>query len=625
MLTRLRFVVAGLVLAWFCYPGSGRSSLADELQAGQGGGSKRIIRVDMTSDQVVTGLKRVLRGWDAAGSADRGRSLDLVVTEEERQRLTAAGVQFQDLELPPAGTRATYRSFAQTEADLSAMAAAYPAITDLTSIGTSWEGRDIWCLEISDSAGVDEGEAGVVFMGLHHAREWPSLEVAMDLADRLTSGYGSDPTISLLVDNRRIWVIPCVNPDGHVYSYGGSDEWWRPNRRPYPGGVGVDLNRNYGGATDGSKDGAWGSIGDGSQMHQPGWPTYVGPWPFSELETQAIRDFFNARDVTISIAYHTHGDLVLWSWAYGVDAQTDDDTLLISIGQGMAAAIGGYTPEQGAELYPTTGSSDDWIYGYRYYELGKNTLAYTVEIGPSYHPEESLLQELLDENWDGALYVLQEAASVESMMAPFVLPPIMDTPTVDADGDFTVSWTQSNPEADAYLYGLQELTDLAKNTDDAESGAGYWIMEQFETSTSRFHSGSQSFKSPDGNWLIAAMTTAEPLPVEAGDELTFWTWYAIELDWDMAFVEVSIDGRKFDILDKFTGSTAGWEQKTYSLDAYAGRSIYLRFRYTTDGNTLEEGFYVDDVYPVASWSSSTVLATPDTWYQITGRSEGDYF
>ena len=122
------------------------------------------------------------------------------------------------------------------------------------------------------------------------------------------------------------------------------------------------------------------------------------------------------------------------------------------------------------------------------------------------------------------------------------------------------------------------------------------------------------------------MTSTDPLPVQAGDQLSFWTWYDIETDWDMGFVEVSIDGRQFDVLDTFTGSS-GWVQKTYDLTAYAGQSVYLRFRYTTDPNTTGEGFYVDDIYPVASWSSITTLSSSiaTTAYAVTGNLDGDYY
>ena len=597
--------------------------------------TKSVIRVDISSAEAVRGLKQVLRNWDDVGTVDPGRSLDLAVTAAQRKRLVEAGVPFdiviEDIAAARAGERASYQSFPGLEADLAAMAANYPAITKLTSLGLSWEGRDLWCIEISDNPGVDEGEVGVVYMGLHHAREWPSLAVAYDIANRLTSDYGSDPTITDLVNNHRVWVIPCVNPDGYVWDHDQGHDW-RQNRHSYPGGIGVDLNRNYAGPTNGDQDGEWGSIGSGSQTHQQGESTYVGPAPFSEPETKIIRDFFNTRDMTIAVSYHTYSELVLWPLGYDGSAQTDDNALMVSIGQGMAGEIsrqgsGTYTPQQAAGLYPTTGDTTDWAYGYRYYELGKNTLAYTVEIGASFHPLASQLQQILDENWDGALYILQQASAAESQMTPFVLPPILTTPIVDGDGDYTIGWEQRNPDAGANLYELQELIGLSRLTDDAEFGTGNWGMAGFAASGARSHSGSQSFKSPPGNEVIAAMTTTAPLPVEAGDELAFWTWYDIEADWDMAFVEVSIDGRRYDILDKFTGSSGGWTEKTYSLDPYAGRSIYLRFRYTTDAYAVEEGFYVDDIAPVASWATITTLASDiaGTSYPITGRGDSDYY
>ena len=639
MATRLGLVIAVSVLV--CAAGIAQAGLpsVENLEPSALDGPKSVIRVDLTSAEVVTGLKRVLRSWDDVGTVDPGRSLDLAVTAAQRRRLVAAGIPFEvvieDLAAANASVRASYHSFPGLEADLATMAANYPDITVLTSLGLSWEGRNIWCLEISDNPGVDEGEVGVVYMGLHHAREWPSLEVAYDIADRLTSGHGSDFTITDMVVNRRIWVIPCVNPDGYVYDHDQGNDW-RKNRRYFPefGTYGVDLNRNYGGSANGAPGGTWGSIGPASQAtsHNPDESVYVGPSAFSEPESQVMRDFFNAYNITIAISYHTHGELVIWPWAYDGGEQTDDNTLMVSVGQGMAAEIGGqsggtYLPQQSAGLYPTTGDTTDWAYGHRYYELGKNTLAYTVEIGESYHPPSSELQQILDENWDGALYVLEEAASAESQMTPFVLPPILSTPTVDADGDYTVSWTQQNPDAGADTYELQELTGLSVLTDDAEAGTGNWNVEGFSLSTARSHSSSHSFKSPPGDEVIAAVTTTDPLPVETGDQLTFWIWYDIETDWDMALVDISIDGRQYDALDKFTGSSGGWVQKTYSLDAYAGRSIYLRFRYTTDGYVTEEGFYVDDIHPVASWSTMTTLSSSisGTSHPITGRSDGDYY
>jgi len=66
--------------------------------------------------------------------------------------------------------RGSYRSLAEMENILQNIANNYPSITELYSIGKTYEGRDIWCLEITDNPGVDEGEPGVFYMGLHHAR-----------------------------------------------------------------------------------------------------------------------------------------------------------------------------------------------------------------------------------------------------------------------------------------------------------------------------------------------------------------------------------------------------------------------------------------------------------------------
>jgi hypothetical protein len=123
------------------------------------------------------------------------------------------------------------------------------------------------------------------------------------------------------------------------------------------------------------------------------------------------------------------------------------------------------------------------------------------------------------------------------------------------------------------------------------------------------------------------MTTAYPLPVTAGMSLSFWTWYNIEQYYDYAFVEVSKDGRKFDILDSYTSSSGTWVNKQYDLSPYVGSSIYIRFRYTTDEMTQNEGFYVDDITTIPRFTTITTLSSslPTTYYRITGKPEGDYY
>ena len=109
--------------------------------------------------------------------------------------------------------------------------------------------------------------------------------------------------------------------------------------------------------------------------------------------------------------------------------------------------------------------------------------------------------------------------------------------------------------------------------------------------------------------------------------LSFWCWYNIETNYDFGVVEVSKDGRFFTVLDTFTGQSSNWVQKQYNLSTYAGDSIYIRFRYTTDQSTLNEGFYVDDITPVPTFNSTTTLSSsiPQNSYQITGKTAGIYY
>jgi murein tripeptide amidase MpaA len=135
------------------------------------------------------------------------------------------------------------------------------ALAENTALSVVWSqsaklrGRDIWALKVSDNPDKNEAEPAALLMGAHHAREWPSIEVPMATAKKLLEEYETSAEIKELVDNREIWIVPMVNPDGVVYSMEKS-RYWRKNRRNNGGTFGVDLNRNYGYQ--------WGSVGASS-------------------------------------------------------------------------------------------------------------------------------------------------------------------------------------------------------------------------------------------------------------------------------------------------------------------------------------------------------------------------
>jgi hypothetical protein len=205
-----------------------------------------------------------------------------------------------------------YFTLAEMEALLDQLASAYPSIcTPKFSLGTSIEGRDLWAVKVSDNPTVDESEPEVRVDALHHAREPISMHATLYFLDWLLENYGTDPLATHLVNDREIWFIPAVNPDGYEYNRsiapnGGG--MWRKNRRDNgAGSFGVDLNRNY--AFE------WGYDNSGSSGN-PDDETYRGSAPSSEPEVAAMEAFIAGRTFRTAISAHTYADLWLFPWGY---------------------------------------------------------------------------------------------------------------------------------------------------------------------------------------------------------------------------------------------------------------------------------------------------------------------
>jgi carboxypeptidase T len=575
------------------------------------------------------------RGVEIA-SENPGAWVDLVIPSTRLHELSELNLPYSvivdDLQAYDASMVGSYHTLAQIQTILQGIATNHSDIAKLYSIGTTYEGRSIWCLEISDHPGVDEGHPGVFFMGVHHAREWPGAEICLNIANNLTTGYGVNSTITNWVNNRRIWIVPVMNPDGYYYCHDlGND--WRKNRDYFPqyGTYGVDNNRNYNGSCDGNSWGAWGSIASGSVTHDPSSEVYCGPGPTSEQEDKAIVNIFSHNNISASITFHTYGEEVMWPWGY-TGAASPDNSYLASAGQQIASRItdqsgsGTYTAHQSYGLYPTTGDTIDFAYGYSHYVQGRATFVYCIEACNEFHPPASYLNQICKENTDGAFYLLQEAQNIRDTVVPRVIPPVIAHMANDSDGNYRVSWTLQNQNANPDYFQLSEMRNLSIKTDDAESGSGLWKLDGFTVSTARYHSGSRSFKSRHNDADVSSMTTANPTPITKGMKLSFWCWYATENNFDDAFVEVSTDGRNYQVLDIFTGSS-GWVSKNYSLDAYIGKSIFIRFRYTTDQSTQLEGFYVDDISPIGTFASTTILSSTitNTYYDVTNKPHGTYY
>lgn len=421
---------------------------------------------------------------------------------------------------------------------------------------STWQGRKVWAVKVSDGVETepdffsDPNEADILIIGAHHGNEWPSFEVPMYFLFYLVENYGKeaidndkdekineDPVdcvdndgdglidedenegrITYLVNNREIWIVPMLNPDGVALNQRQNGREEVPSG---PGGgsvptTGVDINRNYPYIWWREPDPQSGPSMDSSN---PFSSTYRGPddnydddgdsiYPreylpaglskrtvrnvdedpmddidndndgnldedpdggFSEPETVALSylvhnldwaakgreknwDDWNT-DIIASISYHTYGAQILYPWGYTVETAPHDG-LLRYLGQELSN-FNSYEVMQGVELYPTSGDSDDWLYG-KY-----DVLAYTIELDSINHSgkKENIINISMN-NLPCNLYlaemapvlevVRERSIGVDSLLSLDIgLPVINHTQkkkTINSDSSYTVEVDISNPE-----------------------------------------------------------------------------------------------------------------------------------------------------------------------------------
>ncbi len=309
-----------------------------------------------------------------------------------------------------------YHTLAEGECFLNNLAAAFPEITQLVSIGQSIEGRDIWALRVTDNPDtVEPEEQQILFTGVTHAREWVTFEQVLYLAEYLTTRYATDPQVRQVVDNSVIWLVPAVNPDGFVFSW-EYQRMWRKNRRQASFGTyGVDLNRNY--------DFHWGHDDVGSSG-MPSAETYRGDAPASEPETQAIQALLTQEQFAIAVSYHSYSQLCLHPWGYTPNVLTQSHTVLTALANKYVKLVHGvhgvrYTPGPAAyTIYQTNGDFTDYAYGRH------GVLAFTPELRPASAaeggfllPEEQILP-TVEENTAAAMWLMLNVANAFEYVRP---------------------------------------------------------------------------------------------------------------------------------------------------------------------------------------------------------------
>jgi len=315
------------------------------------------------------------------------------------------------------GSMGGFYTLAEAIAQLDSMKSRYSnLITTKTSIGNTIENRPIYMVKISDNPDVDEAEPEILYTALHHAREPQSMMQMIYFMYYLLENYNTNSSVQYIVNNRELYFIPVLNPDGYEYNRttnpnGGG--MWRKNRRNTSGSYGVDLNRNYGPYT------YWNAPNGGSST-TPSSDTYRGTAPFSEPETASLRDFLATRYFKNALNYHTYSNLLIYPYG-ALEQETPDSAIFREFARDMTA-YNGYTygTDQQTVGYSTRGNSDDYFYdGDILLNHGK-IFAMTPEVGSTgFWPSQPEIFPLAIENVMPNLYYAYVAGEYVSAINPY--------------------------------------------------------------------------------------------------------------------------------------------------------------------------------------------------------------
>lgn len=244
------------------------------------------------------------------------------------------------------------------------------------SFGSSVQGRNLLC------AALGNGEKKIFLNGAHHALEWITASLlanwCVDYIDAIKNGTqigGADA--QELFEKVTYYIAPMINPDGVNLVINGLtpdnpnymsvmemldsqdvSEVWQANIN------GVDLNHNYDALFY-----EYVEIARDAGYDKPGPRRYPGTAPFDQPETQAVRNLVLSEEFPFTIAFHSQGEVIYWSFN----------------GKGFIDDANALAEASGYAIDSATGISS--YSGYKDWYLDKfNLPAFTVEVGLGQNP-----------------------------------------------------------------------------------------------------------------------------------------------------------------------------------------------------------------------------------------------
>lgn len=191
-----------------------------------------------------------------------------------------------------------YPTYTQYVNKMNYYASTFPNLCTLENIGTTYNGRSLLVLKISDNVATDEAEPEFFYSSSMHGDELAGYPLMIRFIDYLLNNYGTDTEVTNLVNDTEIFIAPLANPDG-TYRAAGNDVITNPIRA---NARNKDLNRNY---PDNQEIGRVnGNSGNTSRLH------YDHSNNEYEIETASFMKFEESRNIVLGANFHGGVELV---------------------------------------------------------------------------------------------------------------------------------------------------------------------------------------------------------------------------------------------------------------------------------------------------------------------------
>ncbi|KAM9351666.1 carboxypeptidase A4 [Symphorus nematophorus] len=238
---------------------------------------------------------------------------------------------------------------------MDTLVAQHPNLVTKEEIGRSYENRPMYVLKFS--TGGYKRPAIWIDTGIH-SREWVSQATGVWTANKIATDYGTDASLTSLLNTMDIYMLILANPDGYAYTH-SNDRMWRKTRSKNQGSTcrGVDPNRNWDA----------GFAGPGASRN-PCSDSYHGPSAHSEIEVKNVVNLIKSHGNFKSfISVHAYSQLLMYPYGYSC-RNVPHQPELDSVGR---AAVQKLTSLYGTRykvgsicniIYQASGGSIDWSY-----------------------------------------------------------------------------------------------------------------------------------------------------------------------------------------------------------------------------------------------------------------------